>query len=66
MNYLERAPMPTMEPEPEKKTNPVDAWLKKTFGRTEKELKEEGQKDAGLHREAMEQEHVDTVEEENK
>ena len=62
MNNLERGPMLPPESEPEEKTNPVDAWLKKTFGRTEKELKQDGRRDAGLHQEAMEKEQVEVDE----
>jgi len=61
---MEREPRPTSEPQPKEKTNPVDDWLKRTFGRTEKELKQDGNRDAGLHRETMEKEQVEISEEE--
>ena len=48
---------------PKVESNPVDEWLKGTFGQTEEEMKKAGQEDQGQHQEEAEKEWFDSIEE---
>lgn len=48
---------------PKVESNPVDKWLKDTFGQTEEEMKKSAQADQGLHHEEAEKEWFDSMEE---